>query len=119
MAVATYEDVAVAAGRPISDPAEIARVDYWLAAAEMQIAARLGDVTLLSPTALRYVEAEAVSMRLSNPDGYQYEAIDDYRYGRPAESRRVTIIDEWWALLSPTTSSSAYTIAVSSPLDLP
>lgn len=119
MAVATYSDVAVAIGRSISDAAEQARVTYWLNAAELQIKARLGDVALLDQDTLKFVETEAVAARLLNPEGYQYEAIDDYRYGLPSESRQVTILPEWWSMLSPTGGGSAYTIGVSSPLDLP
>ena len=119
MAVATYDDVAVAIGRPITDSNEQARVEYWLNAAELQIRARLGDVADLDQDAVKFVETEAAAARLSNPDGYQYEAIDDYRYGMPSESRQVTILDEWWGLLSPASGGSAYSIPMYSPLDLP
>ena len=106
MATATFEDVAVAIGRPIADQAEQARVNYWLDAAELQIKARLGDVALLDQAALRFVETEAAAARLANPEGYQYEAIDNYRYGLPAESRQVSIRDEWWDLLTPAAAIS-------------
>ena len=110
MAVATFEDVAVAIGRPISDPIEQARVDYWLGAAELQIKARLGDVTLLDQAALRFVETEAVAARVSNPSGYQSETIDDYTYRYGTETRQISILDEWWRLLSPDDGSGAFTI---------
>lgn len=110
MAVATHEDVAVAIGRPISLAAEQDQVNYWLDAAELVITSRLGDVADLDQAAVRYVETEAAAAKLQNPNGYQYEAIDDYRYGLPPESRRVTILDEWWDLLTPAASSAAFTI---------
>jgi hypothetical protein len=69
MTVATVEDVAVAIGRPISDSAQVAQVEYWLGLAEIIIEARLGDVSLLDQNRLRYVETEAVAAKLTNPDG--------------------------------------------------
>jgi hypothetical protein len=108
VAVATYEDVAVAIGRPISDSIEQARVDYWLDAAELQIKTRLGDVTLLDQAALRFVETEAVAARVSNPSGYQSETIDDYTYRFGTETRQVVIRDEWWRLLDPDTGAGAF-----------
>lgn len=119
MAVATVQDVTTAIGRPITDQAEVDRVTYWLSAAEMQIRARLGDVALLDQDAVRYVEAEAVATRLSNPDGYQSESIDDYTYRLPAESRQITITSDHWALLNPVRAGSFYSASVVSPIDLP
>ena len=108
MAVVTVSDVAVALGRPISDEDEVAQVDWWISSAELQIRNRLGDLAALDQETLIYVVVEAVAAKAQNPEGNQYEAIDDYRYGLPAESRRVTILDEWWQMLSPTTSTGAY-----------
>lgn len=108
MAVATHEDVAVALGRPISDAAEQAQVTYWLNAVELQIKARLGDVADLDEDVLKYVEVEAVATKMQNPNGYQSESIDDYTYRFGTETRRVTILPEWWDLLSPTGNSGAF-----------
>tara|TARA_R100000655_G_scaffold109699_1_gene165019 strand:+ start:6038 stop:6418 length:381 start_codon:yes stop_codon:yes gene_type:complete len=108
MAVATYADVAVALGRPISDSTEQAQVTYWLDAVELQIKSRLGDISLLDQDALRYVEVEAVATKMQNPNGYQSETIDDYTYRFGAETRRVTILDEWWNLLRPVSASGAF-----------
>lgn len=108
MAVATYEDVAVALGRPISDPDEQARVTYWLDSAELLIEARLGDVSELDQDRLRYVEVESVVARMQNPESYQSESIDDYTYRFGTETRRVTILDEWWNLLSPIEGSGIF-----------
>jgi hypothetical protein len=51
---------------------------------------------------------EAVAARFRNPEGFQSETIDDYTYRHGNETRRVTILDEWWELLSPTTESAAF-----------
>lgn len=117
MAVATWQDVEVALGRPITDTAEQSRVEWWLNGAEIQIKGRLGNVALLDQDALRYVEAEAVAAKMTNPEGYASETVDDYTYRLPAETRRVTIIDEWWTLLAPK-RGSFYTIPVTSPADI-
>ena len=74
----------------------------------MLIEARLGDLTLLSQPALDYVVREAVVARFRNPDAREYEAIDDYRYGMPKETQRVTILPEWWNLLDPDAGSGAF-----------
>lgn len=110
MAVATWQDVAVALGRPTSDftADEQAQVTYWLNAVELQIQARLGDVADLDATVVRYVEVEAVAMKMQNPNGYQSETVDDYTYRFGTETRRVTILAEWWNLLRPVSASDAF-----------
>lgn len=110
MAVATYEDVAVAIGRPISDATEQAQVTYWLTSAELIIRARLGDVAALDQAVLKFVETEAVAAKMQNPEGFASETIDDYTYRLPAESRRVTILDEWWQMLDPDSGSASSSI---------
>lgn len=119
MAVATVQDVATSLGRPITDSLEVAQVNQWLGDAELQIRLRFPDLSALDQEVLAFVEREAVVARLRNPDGYQYESIDDYRYGLPNESRRITITDEWWAMLSPVVRGSFYTVQLSNPLDIP
>lgn len=125
MAVATYEDVAVALGRPISDVTEQGQVTYWLDAVELQIKARLGDITALDQDVLKYVEVEAVATKMQNPNGYQSETIDDYTYRFGTETRRVTILSEWWDLLRPATASGAFSTRpgfepdITSPYDWP
>lgn len=108
MTVAQVSDVATAIGRPITDTAEQGQVSYWLDAAEMMISARLGDITALDEAKVKYVEIEAVAARLSNPEGYATESIDDYTYRLPSETRRVTILPEWWELLCPATDAEAF-----------
>jgi len=109
MALATYEDVAVALGRPITaGSAEQLQVSYWLDAVELQIKARLGNIADLDAATVVYVETEAVATKMQNPNGYQSETIDDYTYRYGAETRRVTILPEWWELLRPSTETSAF-----------
>lgn len=106
----TYADVAVSLGRPITDSNEQAQITWWITAAELQIQARLGDLADLDQDVLNFVVVEAVAAKAQNPTNAQYEAIDDYRYGLPAESRRVTILDEWWHMLNPAITSNAYSV---------
>jgi hypothetical protein len=108
MAVATVSDVENAIGRPITDEWETQRVNYWLDATELLITARLGDISALDQSKVKYVETEAVVARLSNPEGFQSESIDDYTYQLPSETRRITILPEWWDLLRPASDAEAF-----------
>jgi hypothetical protein len=110
------QDIETALGRTLTDT-ETAQADQWLSDALLIIGARLGDVALLDQPTLDYVVREAVTARFRNPEGYQSESIDDYTYRHGSETRRVTILPEWWDLLSP--AATAYSIQVSSPLDVP
>lgn len=111
MAVATNEQVATSLGRPLS-VAEGAQVNMWLGDAELQIRLRLGDVTLLDQEALAYVEREAAILKLLNPEGKKSETIDDYKYDRGSAQSRGTVFitDEWWEMLTPAGSETAFTI---------
>jgi hypothetical protein len=93
-------DIETALGRTLSD-VENAQAVQWIADALLLVGVRLGDPTLLNQTALDYVVREAVVARFRNPEGYQSETIDDYTYRHGTETRRVTILDEWWDLLTP------------------
>lgn len=117
MAVVTSADVAVALGRPAFEGPEEAQVDWWISSAELKIRNRLGDLAELDQESLKFVVVEAVAAKARNPDSAQYEAIDDYRYGLPPESRAVTITDEWWDMLSPVSvpSNAAYTVPLGGP----
>lgn len=104
MAVATHEDVAVSIGRPISTPAEQAQVEWWLDGAEMVISNQLGDVTLLSQPAVKYVEVEVVAAKVRRHGTLESSitvAVDDgsvtRRYESPVTDEDIR--DEWWALL--------------------
>lgn len=100
-------DIETALGRPLSN-AEHQQATQWIGDAELLIEVRLGDLTLLNRSALDYVVREAVVARFRNPEGYQSESIDDYTYRHGTETRRVTILPEWWELLSPTRESGAF-----------
>jgi hypothetical protein len=102
-------DIETALGRTLTSD-EQAQAAQWIGDALMLISARLGDTTLLDQTRLDFVVREAVVARFRNPEGYQSESIDDYTYRHGSETRRVTILDEWWRLLSPLGGDGAFTI---------
>lgn len=102
-------DIETALGRTLNST-EQAQATQWIADALMLIEVRLGDPADLNPDALDYVVREAVVARFRNPDGYQSETIDDYTYRHGTETRRVTILDEWWNLLSPNVESERYSV---------
>ena len=108
----TPDDIAVALGRitPAPGSPEYAQWEMWIGDALMLIEARLGDLALLDQGKLDYVVREAVVSHVRKPDdATQVEiAIDDARSSRTYRSSRgrVTIIDEWWDLLSPTDSTA-------------
>ena len=91
-----------------TDPDETAQVEWWIQSAELQIRSRLGDLAELDQDVLTYVIVEAVAAKAQNPEGAQSETIDDYTYRLPAESRRVTILPEWWNLLDPDSGSGVF-----------
>lgn len=100
-------DIETALGRTLTTSEEV-QANQWIADALLLIGARLGDTALLDQQALDYVVREAVVARFRNPEGYQSETIDDYTYRHGNETRRVTILPEWWALLSPTGNRGAF-----------
>jgi hypothetical protein len=100
-------DIETALGRTLSGT-ESAQATQWLDDALLIIGARLGDVALLDQSRLDYVVREAVVARFRNPEGFQSESIDDYTYRYGTETRRVTILPEWWELLSPARESGAF-----------
>lgn len=125
MAVATWQDVAVALARPSTDftADQQAQISYWLNGAELIIRGRLGDPAALDQDVLAYVETEVVAekVRSLRADGVTSESVtvDDStvtkRYGSVSAS---DFTAEWWSLLSPSGGSSVYTIAVTSPVDV-
>lgn len=109
VASVTPEDIAVALGRPApdSDSPEYKQWTLWIGDAQLLIQARLGDLTALDQTTLDYVVREAVVAQVRRPDDATSVdiAVDDGHVARTYRSSagRVTIRDEWWDLLSPTT----------------
>ena len=107
----TYEDVAISLGRSITaGSAEELQITQWIGDALLLIEHRLGDPAELDQDVLDYVVREAVTARARNPEGMQSETIDDYTYRLPAETRRVTILDEWWNMLDPDAGSGAFSV---------
>lgn len=100
-------DIETALGRTLTSE-EQAQAAQWVDDALMLVEARLGDPADLNQTRLDFVVREAVVARFRNPEGFQSESIDDYTYRHGSETRRVTILDEWWSLLSPTVASGAF-----------
>lgn len=117
MTVATWQEVAVALGRPSTDfnADQQAQISWWLTGAEMAIRIRLGDLTLLDQDTLRYVEVEAVADKVRRNGTRESSitvAVDDgtitRRYENPMGANDIT--EAWWDLLSPTTITDAFTI---------
>lgn len=107
----TYETVAISLGRTVTlGSAEEQQITQWIADALLLIGHRLGDTSLLNQDVLDYVVREAVVTRARNPEGMQSETIDDYTYRLPSETRRVTILDEWWNMLDPDAGSGAWAV---------
>lgn len=108
------DEIEIALGRASDTPVERRQWEMWIADARMLIAARLGDLTALDQAKLDYVVREAVVAHIRHPeDATQVsESLGDaslsktYRSGKG----RVTILDEWWQLLSPSASSGAFTL---------
>lgn len=108
------DTIQVALGRATFSSAEADQWQMWIDDALLLIDARLGDVAELDQAKLDYVVREAVVAHIRHPDDATQVSvsIDDatssrtYRSGRG----RVTIIDEWWALLSPADDGAAFVI---------
>lgn len=115
MAVATWQDVQVALGRPISTETEQAQVGWWLDGVELFITARLGDVADLPETVVKYVEVEAVLAKVQRAGRNESSItvqVDDGSVTRRYENAVTAsdITDEWWQLLDPDTNSASASI---------
>lgn len=90
--------------------------EKWIAGARTQIRVRLGDLDRLDQEVLDYVVCEAVAEKVRNPAGVKQSSvtIDDGTISKTYQggTGQVTIRDEWWALLTPTTvdDRGAFTI---------
>lgn len=123
MAFATYQDVEVALGRVLSTAAQKAQVTYWLDGVELLIGLRLGSVVALNQAVLKYVETEAVVAKVNRSGRDESSvtvSVDDGSVTRRYESEMTAddITEAWWSMLAPTISGSAYTIPMTSPLDV-
>lgn len=78
----------------------------WIADARTQIRVRLGDLDRLDQEVLDYVVREAVAEKVRNPTGVKQSSvtIDDGTISKTYQggTGKVTILDEWWAMLTPT-----------------
>lgn len=115
VAVATYEDVAVALGRPISTESEQAQVGWWLDGVELFITARLGPVGNLDQSVVKYVEVEAVVAKVQRHGTRESSitvAVDDGNVTRRYENAVTAgdITDEWWNLLDPDSNTGTGSI---------
>lgn len=113
----TPDQIAVVLGRaaPSNGSATYLQWEQWIEDASMLIEARLGDLTALDQPKLDYVIREAVVAQVRRPDdATQVQvSIDDASTSRTYSSSRgrVTILDEWWELLSPATTSRAFSFS--------
>jgi Fe-S cluster biosynthesis and repair protein YggX len=102
--------IAVALGRPTFTETEQQQWAMWVTDARMLIQARLGELADLDQARLDYVVREAVVAHIRHPDDATQVSVsvDDATSSRTYRSGkgRVVILDEWWDLLSPDTSSS-------------
>lgn len=123
MAVATYQQVATALGRPTTDftPDQLAQMTWWLSGIELLIKNRLGEVGALDQDAVTYVEVEAVAEKVRyltrNEESITVTA-DDGSVTRRYRNVPVTdsdITSDWWALLLPGPEQGAFTIRPYAP----
>lgn len=125
MAVATWQEVAVALGRPSSDfnADQQAQITWWLAGIELLIKSRLGPIADLDQDSVKQVEVEAVAEKVRRSGQSESSitvSVDDGSVTRRYENR-VTADDitaDMWGLFGSGYTSSAYTIKVSGPLDI-
>jgi hypothetical protein len=117
MAVATWQDVAVALGRPTSDftADQQAQITWWLGGLERFIINRLGPVADLNADDVKYVEAEAAAekvRRTGTSESSITVTVDDgavtRRYEAPVSASDIT--DEWWNLLDQDASAATGSI---------
>lgn len=106
----TPTTIAVALGRTTTTAAEDEQWAMWIADALLLIEARLGDPADLDQARLDYVVREAVVAHIRHPDDATQVSvsIDDGSSSRTYRSGkgRVSILEEWWNLLSPTESGA-------------
>lgn len=125
MAVATWQEVAVALGRPSSDfnADQQAQITWWLAGIELLIKSRLGAIADLDQETVEQVEVEAVAekvRRAGRSESSITVAVDDGSVTRRYENRVTAddITPDMWGLFGSGYTGSAYSIGVSSPLDI-
>jgi len=115
----TPEMIAVALGKAAPTPGSLQEQQWemWIQDAEMLIEVRKTLLKITDPideAKLDYVVREAVVAQVKKPDDATQVtiAVDDGSSSRTYQSGkgRVTILDEWWALLGLVETSGAYAI---------
>ena len=110
----TPETIEVALGRDTSSTDEYGQWEMWIADALLLIEARLGDPAELDQAKLDYVVREAVVAHIRHPDDATQVSVsvDDASSSRTYRSGkgRVTILSEWWELLSPAEDGGAFVL---------
>lgn len=110
------DDIQVALGRTSYTALEDEQWSMWIADALLLIEARLGDPDLLDQAKLDYVVREAVIAHIRHPDDATQVSIqvDDAQSSRTYRSGkgRVTILEDWWALLSPDEDGGAFVLSL-------
>lgn len=115
---ATLTDVQARLGRPITDAAEVAQVNAWIADTEVLIRARVPDIderiAAGTPPAatVTMVVSNVVIRKLQNPDGKVQEGLDDYNYRLNENARRgeLFLTDDEWALILGPVASGAFSV---------
>jgi hypothetical protein len=108
----TPEVIAKALGRPApsAGSADAEQWSMWIDDALLLIEARLGDPAALDQRKLDYVVREAAVAQVRKPEDYTNVtvSVDDGSTSKTYQSGkgRVTILDEWWDLLSPAAAGS-------------
>lgn len=117
MSVTPYM-LAVSLGQAAPEPSSITERQWemWIDDAEMLIEARRAALGAAAPdeAKLDYVVREAVAAHVKRPDDATQVtvAVDDGSSSRSYKSGkgRVTILDEWWALLGLVETSGAFAV---------
>lgn len=110
--------LAVALGRAAPEPGSVTEQQWelWIGDAEMLIETRRVELAAEVPdeAKLDYVVREAVTAHIKRPDDATQVtvAVDDASSSRSYQTGkgRVTILDEWWALLGLTQPSGAFSL---------
>jgi hypothetical protein len=115
--------LAVALGQAAPEPGSVTEQQWqmWIDDAQMLIASRQAKLGAESPDQARidYVVREAVVAHIKRPDDATQVtiAVDDGSSSRSYQSGkgRVTILDEWWALLGLVETSGAFSVDMVGP----
>ena len=122
MTYAVVSDVAAELGRGITTPEEIAKVNAWLARANLLIRSRIRDlderVTAgdISSEAVVSVEVAAVVRKVLNPRGLRstLTSVDDGSVQETVDSSQsdgaIRILDEEWQILIPAGAERVFSI---------